>query len=444
MTARRALAWCAAGAAAFTLYGSLVPFRFRALAPGRAGELFADLLAGGVWVYSRSDLLVNVLLGVPLGFCLLGAVRADRAPDPRRALRAAALVWPACALFALGVEFAQQFTLTRNCALSDIVAQALGSALGLLLWAARGPALVRAARAAWERTDPDPAGRLLLAHLALVLFVQTLPFDVTVSPGELYKKVRDGGATLEPFAELRGAGAAERWNLYGKWARLAGLYFPAGLLLARATGRPARWGAARVALAALACAALAEGAQLFVRSRGPSATDALVGAAAVLVGWYAARVHREGLALPFAFSWFVVWLAALTPAYLPRPGEPPLAAPRPFEWVPLRAAEGGDPMAALEDVLTKLVLFGLLGVLVAARVLPPKARRGPGGSGRVAALAAAALGALAAALVEHAQRWSAAHTPGVTDVLIGGTGAALGALAARAAGRPPALPERAR
>ncbi len=435
MTARRALACCAAGAAAFTLYGSLVPFQFRALTIGRALELFGMLLEEGVWVYSRSDLLANVLLGAPLGFFLLGAARADREPAAKRTLFAALALWPLCALFALGVEFAQQFTATRNCALSDIGAQSVGSALGMLAWAARGPALVRAARAVAARTDPNPAARVLFAYLAVLLFVQTLPFDVTASPGELYKKVRDGGVTVVPFAEFRGAPDERRWELYGKFVKLAGLFFPVGLLLARAGGRAARWGAPTVALAALALAVLAEAAQLPVRSRAPSATDALVGALAVLVAWYAARVHHEGLALPFAASWFVVWLAALTPAYLPRPGAPPPAEPRAFDWVPFAAVETGDPMHALEDVLTKLVLFGLVGVLVAARVLPPKVRRGPGGSVRVAVAISVALGLFVSAGVESAQRHAAAHTPGITDVLLGGAGAALGALAARAATR---------
>lgn len=432
MTARRALAWCAAGAAAFTLYGSLVPFHFRALTFARALELFGLLLNEGVWVYSRSDLLANVFLGGPLGFCLLGAVRADREPSAKRTLFAALALLPLCALFAFGVEFAQQFTTTRNCALSDIVAQAVGSALGMLAWATAGPALVRAVRALWARTDPNAAGRVLLAYLALLLLVQTLPFDVTASPGEMYKKVRDGGVTFVPFAEFRGATDERKWELYGKLAKLAGLFFPVGLLLARANGRAARWGGAKVALAALALALVAEGAQLPVRSRAPSTTDVLVGAFAVLMAWYAARVHSEGLAVPFAVSWFVVWCAALTPAYMPRAGAPPLDEPRPFEWVPFAAAETGEPMHVLEDVLTKLVLFGLLGALVAARVLPPKVRRGPGGSVRVAVGISLVLGLLVSALIESAQRTVAAHTPGITDVLLGGAGAALGALAARA------------
>jgi VanZ family protein len=432
MTARRALAWCAAGAAAFTLYGSLVPFHFRALTLARALELFGLLLAEGVSVYSRSDLLANFLLGAPIGFFLLGAVRADREPSAKRTLIAALALWPVCALFALGVEFAQQFTTTRNCALSDIAAQALGSALGMLAWAAFGPALVRAARALWARTDPNPAARVLFAYFALLLLIQTLPFDLSPSPGELYKKVRDGGATFAPFAEFRGATDERKWELYGKLSKLAGLFFPVGLLLARVNGRAARWGGAKVALAALAIALCAEGAQLFVRTRTPSTTDVLVGAFAVVAAWYAARVHSEGLAVPFATSWFVVWCAALTPAYLPRAGAPQLEVPRAFGWVPFAAAEAGDPMHVLEDFLTKLVLFGLLGVLVAARVLPPKVRRGPGGSVRVAVGISLALGLLVSALIESAQRFTAAHTPGITDVLLGGAGAALGALAARA------------
>lgn len=435
MTARRALAWCAAGAAAFTLYGSLVPFHFRALTFARALELFGMLLDEGVWVYSRSDLIANVILGGPLGFFLLGAVRADREPSAKRTLFAALALLPLCALFAFGVEFSQQFTTTRNCALSDIVAQSFGSALGMLAWAVVGPALVRSIRALWARSDPNPAARVLLAYLALLLMIQTLPFDVSLSPYEVYKKLRDGGVTFRPFAEFSEATDERKWELYGKLTKLAGLFFPVGLLLARVNGRAGRWGGAKVALAALAIALCAEGAQLLVRTRSPSVTDVLVGAFAVVVAWYAARVHSEGLAVPFAVSWFVVWFAALTPAYMPRAGAPQLDAPRAFEWVPFAAAETAEPMHVLEDVLTKLVLFALLGALVSARVLPPKVRRGPTGSVRVAVGISLALGLLVSAFIESAQRFNATHTPGITDVLLGGAGAALGALAARASSR---------
>ncbi|MBY0455974.1 MAG: hypothetical protein K2V38_01405, partial [Gemmataceae bacterium] len=158
--------------------------------------------------------------------------------------------------------------------------------------------------------------------------------------------------------------------------------------------------------------------------------DALVGAIAAVAGWYAGRVHHAGLALPFAVSWGVVWFAGMTPVALPAANEARLPEPREFEWTPGLILEQNDPLFAIEEILTKVVLFGLLGVIVAAWRLPPKRRRGPPGSVRNAALLAGGLGLAVSAVFENAQRWTEAHTPGITDVLLGGGGAALAVLAA--------------
>jgi VanZ family protein len=347
------------------------------------------------------------------------------------------LLLPACALFAAAVEFAQLFTAGRDCSASDILAQALGAAAGMAAWALWGQRLADRALAVWRRADVDAAGRLLVAYLALLAFIETLPFDLSPSPYGLYRKLRDGGARFTPFGEFEGLTDAQRWDQIGKLAKLAGLFFPAGLLASRVK-RVESWGLPRVALAAAALGVCVEAPQLLMKSRTPSATDALVGACAAVAGWLAGRVHREGLALPFAISWGVIWLAAMTPAALPPAGAPRLAEPRPFDWMPGLPLESGDRLHALEEMLTKLVLFGLLGVLVAAWRLPPARRGAPGGSVRVAVVVAAALGLAASGLFESTQRWYELHSPCVTDVLLGGLGAALGALAASLAARSPA------
>lgn len=440
MTPRhRLLGAVALGAAAFTVYGSLVPFQFRALSSGDAVAAFRTVLAAGVKVSSRSDAAANVLLGVPLGFALLGLCCGDRRGG--RAVATAFLLLPLCALFAAGVEFAQLFTPGRNCAASDIVAQTLGGACGMLAWLAVGPRLTDGVIAVWQQADVDATGKVLLAYLALVAFIQVLPLDLSASPRDLYHKLRD---QRPPFAEFDAADA-ERWRTYAKLVKLAALVFPVGLLAARLKGRVEGWGIVPVAAAAVVLGVGLEAPQLFVQSRTPATTDALVAAGAALTGWYAGRVHCEGLALPFALSWSVVWFAGMTCVTQPPPGAPRRAEARPFDWIPGTPLESGDPMFALEEMLTKLVVFGLLGVIVAARVLPPRTRRGTSGSVRAAVLIAAVLGLLTAAVFESGQRWYDTHTPCITDVLLGGTGAVLGVLvASRLASLPPPLRGRSR
>lgn len=426
---RRALAWAAAGVAAFIVYGSLVPFHF-----GPRTDSFARILGAGVRVSSRSDLIANTLLGVPLGFALLGAVCADRG-WPRARVAAVGLgLLPACVLLAAAVEYAQLYTHTRNCAVSDIVAQGAGALLGVSCWVLFGQVWADRARAVWDRSAVNATGQLLLAYVGLVLLIQVLPLDLSASPADFARKLR-AAARFGLFGELDTLSDAQKWKRYGDWARLAGLYFPVGVLAARLKGRPEKWSMVHVALAALALGCGLEAAQLVVQSRAPLPSDVVVGALAVVAGWYAGRVHHEGLALPFALSWYVVWFAGMTPVAQAPPGTAPLGAPRAFDWVPGLPLESGDPLFTLGEFLTKLVLFGLVGVIVAAWRLPPRYRGGPRGSVRVAAVAAAALGVTASAFIESSQRWTETHTPCVTDVVLGGLGAALGVVAAsRASG----------
>lgn len=427
---RRGFAWVVLGVAGFTVYGSLVPFHFRALPLGEALDLFGTTLAAGPKIVSRSDAVANLLLGVPLGFALLGLGCVDRNFSRGKAASIGLLLLPLCALFAAGVEFAQLFTTGRTSSASDVIAQALGATFGALVWVLCGQALTDRARAILLHADVNAAGRLFVAYVVLVAFVQVLPFDVSASPADLYRKFRDGGVKFVPFGEFDPATDAERWALIGKLVKLAGLFFPIGLLAARLRGRVEAWGIVPVALAALALAACLEAPQLVVKSRTPSATDVLIGALAAVGGWYAGRVHHEGLAIPFVVSWGVVWLAGMTAVTQPPAGTPARAAPRAFDWVPGLPLESGDPLHALEEMLTKLVLFGLLGVLIAAWRLPPRTRRAPAGSVCVAATIASVLGLLASAFFESGQRWHDSHTPCITDVLLGDLGAALGVLVA--------------
>ncbi len=417
---RGVYAWALVGVAAFIVYGSLVPFHF-----GPRTNSFGRVLADGVKITSRSDAIANVMLGVPLGFVLLGLAAADRHWSRRKIAGRGALLLPVCVLFSSAVEFTQLYTVERTCSVSDIVAQGLGALAGMVAWVLWGQKLTDHVRLMWARADVNATGKLLIAYLALLAFIQVLPLDLSASPAELYRKLRDT-VRFVPFGTFEGLNDAERWEQIAKLAKLAGLYFPLGLLAARLGGRVQSWSVIRVALAAGAVALCLESAQLAVKSRTPSTTDAVAGTLAVIAGWYAGRVHHEGLALLFAMSWGIVWFTGMTPVTQPPANTPRLEAPRSFDWMPGRPLESGDPLFALEEMLTKLVLFGLLGVLVAAWRLPPRHRRGPHGSVSVAVAIAVILGLAVSAFFENGQRWYDTHTPCITDVLLGGLGAAVG------------------
>jgi VanZ family protein len=408
--ARRWFALLVLGSASFTLFGSLVPFQFKSKPWSEAVDSFIWAMNHRMDLESRSDGVANVMLGVPLGFGLLGMLCADRCVPWLRASLYGLAMLPACCAFAASVEFSQLYVPVRTCSGSDVLAQTIGSAIGMIGWLIIGQRLTDEIRKA--TTGIGAAGRFLFGYVLLLGFIQALPLDLTLSPANVYRKFRDGGVRLIPFGEFRNLAGDQTWERIAGLLQLAGLYLPVGLLAGCLPGR--FWSGnnfGQVALAALGLSASIEAAQLLVISRGSSATDALIGAAAVVVGWRLACAKAERrwrLGLVWFLSMAVVSWQPLT---FPGPSQP-------FDWIPGMPFEGGNPLSALENMLTKLVLFGLIGAIVATSPAVKK---------KWALVVATATGLLASVLFEAVQTQTPSHSPSITDVLLGGFGSFAGA-----------------
>ncbi|MBX9626878.1 MAG: VanZ family protein, partial [Gemmataceae bacterium] len=378
--ARRVFGFVALLSAAFTTYGSLVPFDFRAVPFDDAVAEFRSAMTHRLRPAGRSDPVVNVLLGVPLGFGLLGACRAGRTGLVGDLACGLALM-PACAALAAAVEFGQVYLPTRFTSGADVWCQTLGSAVGMVGWVVVGRAVARPVGAVWERFERGgPAGRLLPGYVLLLATIQALPLDLDRSPRDVLRHLRDPG-TYTPLAEFEGADADETWRVAGGLVRLAGLFFPAGLLAAHLRGRAGTNGVAVLVGAALVAFGT-EAVQLGIVSRFPSMTDALTGTAGAMAGWAVGRLCRRGVGLEAGLVLGQVWLAVLLVGYWEpfRFGGPPAA----FDWAVRASVEAGGNAFVLQYALTKLILFAPLGVVAAA------AGARPGGVGRL--LVAAAVG----------------------------------------------------
>ncbi|MGL4419981.1 MAG: VanZ family protein, partial [Gemmataceae bacterium] len=133
---------------AFIAYGSFVPFQFQS-------RSWDDALSAWRWVLdhrrlaaSRSDWLANVLLGVPVGFCLLGMIHVDR-PGKRHRFLSILCLWPCCVLFSIFVEFVQLYLPMRTSSFSDVLAQALGFLIGFFSWFLMGQQITHWLRDLW-------------------------------------------------------------------------------------------------------------------------------------------------------------------------------------------------------------------------------------------------------------------------------------------------------
>jgi VanZ family protein len=427
---------------AFIAYGSYVPFHWRPRPWGEAVAAFEWVLRTRAVPDSRSDWAANVALGVPLGFALLGLLRVDRRGAGGTAVAAAAVV-PACGLFAAAVEFGQLFFYGRTCSGSDVWAQGLGALVGAAAWAARGQWATDRLRSALAADAVKASTAPLLAgYAAAVGLVQGLPFDLTASPKEIYRRLTDPEkVTAVPFAELADRPGGRRVSDLKKvadWCELFALFVPAGLL---ATGLRGRFGTVNglpfVAGCGVAGAAATELLQVLVMSRHASATDALIGGLGFTAGWAAGlaaadrgvRRRRTEVAVAAGQAWFAL-LAVVH--WQPFDFYPALLAARVrvADWLPLAGQASKNYLWALNEVLSKFLLFVPLG---AAAVWGSRRHHE-----RSRAAGAAAVCGAAAAALELGQAMIPTRYFSPSDVLFGLVGGFLGGEVTRRVLGPPA------
>jgi len=427
----RAYALFALGFAAFTLYGSYVPFHYRERPWNEATGAFTWAMEHRLAMESRSDWAANCMLGVPLGFCLLAALRVDRTTRSTTALVGLALL-PFCVAFAAAVEFGQLYFPGRTCAGSDVWAQGLGSTVGVFAWMLGGQRLTDKLRGAFgspgERGNPAV---LLLAYGAFVLLVQLLPLDLSISPATLYRKAKDPGeTTLVPLAEfdrIPNRPAPDDGKKIQNWLELIALSWPLGALASRL---PGKWGVIdglpRMLGSALATAAILELGQLAVASRHPSTTDVIVLTFGMFLGWAVAlclsdrevRKHRIRVALGLG----ALWLLALgVVQWQPFDFRPALLGERlrDLDWMPMAGQANKNYLWALNEVLEKFVLFAPIGALAvwAKKTAPVR----PG------VLVPVLISGAVAAALEFGQAMIPSRTASPTDLLFGLVGGWIGA-----------------
>lgn len=365
------------------VYGSLVPFDYTPLSMEDAVERFQKIPYLALGIASRADFVANILLFVPIGFFAFGCLWVDRGFRLWTVL-ASPLVLAACLALGIGIEFVQLWFPTRTVSQNDVLAQCLGTIVGAMLWFVAGSALTRWARVYTERREPDQQFIWLLQAYAVGLVIYSmLPLDLTLSPGELAHKYREGKVLLVPFAHSYATGWAMVYDLAGDLAQFA----PVGMMLAL-VGRPSRsprpvW---QCALLGFPFCAAIEAAQLFVYSRFTDVTDIVVGTAGIALGsaftgWYVGTEdagsawdrRRAPVGHVPGWVWFVAGCvyAPLVAAFYWAPFdfrvERSLAEPRweTFFRAPFAAMYAGTEFNAITQLLRKVLSFAPFGLFMA-------------------------------------------------------------------------------
>jgi len=293
----------------FVVYGSLVPLDYH---PRPLDAAWRDFLATpylNLGAGSRADWVANILLYMPLAYLLCAAFLTGSRSAIGRLLGIAA-VFVFCAAVAVGVEFTQLFFPPRTVSLNDIVAEFIGSALGIGAWLVWGGALERL----WAEMDRGgmPAIRAVvvvyvLAYLAFGLF----PYDFLVSAQEFAEKFAGGGYGL-----IVAAGTCERFSgCAGKLIAETVAVVPLGVLLGIVLGKGAQRVYRTAALSGLALGLVLELAQLFLASGVSEGISLLTRAAGLSLG-VALQRHVRLQSLSRLQPHLLPVLLAAVPAYL--------------------------------------------------------------------------------------------------------------------------------
>jgi glycopeptide antibiotics resistance protein len=319
----RTFAIAAALFAAFAVYGSLVPFQYRAMPLDEALARFEHVPYLALGIGSRADFVSNILLFIPLGFLLGGGLLVDRRGGLRFTAAAASIVSLAFAL-SVAIEFTQLFFPPRTVSLNDITAETVGAAIGVVLWGLFGSDLTEwVRRFSRERRRPALVVQLLTLYGAGFFVSQLMPFDITIDLGELAQKYHEGRIVLSPFGFAHSSAVLAAWD-YGTDLLL---WIPIGALarlLWAPRDTPRR--ALTAMLAGTACVVLIELGQLLIFTRYSDVTDLIPGLAGVALGIAAAgALASAATTAPVRAQWttarqwpalaLVAWSAGLAAYY---------------------------------------------------------------------------------------------------------------------------------
>ena len=189
--------------ALFIVYGSLVPLDYQPRAWAEAWAAFQQIPYLRLGVASRADWVANILLYIPIAFLGAGAVTSA---TRSRTLRVAGVIVVAVACIALAVvvEFAQLFFPPRTVSQNDLIAETIGTVIGITLWLVAGDRLShlwRALAAGGVHSWQAFAALYAIAYLAYSLF----PYDFVISAAELRQKLTGSGQAAFVMAQSCGS-----------------------------------------------------------------------------------------------------------------------------------------------------------------------------------------------------------------------------------------------
>jgi len=234
-------------------------FHFVSRGPGDAWQALLTTRYVPLGSDQRADWMANLVMTIPLGFLWTGIGWIDR-PAVKRWLRVS-LTLSGCVTFVIAVKYAQLFFPPRTVNLNYIIAQCLGSAVGIGLFVVFYRRLSIQSQETPERRARTL--RLVLTVYSVALFLFYLfPFDFVFSAADFHEHV---AALPNSLYSWPGADRPRGIRLILILASIAETV-PVGIMLARRRQPPSVWRATIIGFLIMSALTLAT---MFVMSATP-------------------------------------------------------------------------------------------------------------------------------------------------------------------------------
>lgn len=247
----------------FIIYGSLVPLKFQSVPWDIAVERFINIPYLDLGIHSRADWVANILLFIPFSFFWMLYLYFKHPVQIKFHPLHAFFILIAGIFLTFAIEFAQIYFPQRTVSINDLIAEMLGSVLGLIFYWGFGD-LAKIWIMKWNTKNKQQV--ILYAYLFLLFGYGVLPLDLTISPVEIYHKWSDGKIYLIPFLYSFHGSIIEKAYQFSTDIII---WIPASILLILSTKKTPK----QVLLWILGAALLLELIQLFIYSRISDTTD---------------------------------------------------------------------------------------------------------------------------------------------------------------------------
>jgi VanZ family protein len=174
-----------------TWYASLIPLKYVDISWDQAVERFKAMRDFNVTdsANRRADWVANIVLFIPISFLAMGVLTLRNRSHFLKVI-ASLIVFAFGAAMACAIEFVQVWYPIRTVSQNDLVAEFIGTLIGIIIWAVVGHGITRRLAELCSGAHGALARQRLLQFYAigLVLFC-LLPMDFTLSPEKISAKI---------------------------------------------------------------------------------------------------------------------------------------------------------------------------------------------------------------------------------------------------------------